>query len=56
MLCWHGKRVESNLLLLRHRLVVVLALWVLCRVADGGTMAPKLWQRGRTLEALEVER
>ena len=56
MLCWHGNRVESYLLLLRHRLVVVLALWFLCRVANGGAMAPKLRQGGRTLEALEVER
>ena len=56
LLCWHGKWVESYLFLLGHRLVMVLTLWVLCRVANGGAMAPKLRQGGRTLEALEVER
>ena len=57
MLGWHGKGVERDLLLLGHRLVVVLTLrGGVLRVADGGTMAPKLWQGGRTLEALEVKR
>jgi hypothetical protein len=55
MLRRHGERVERDLLLLSHRLVVVLTLRGLWRVADGGAMAPKLWQGGRALEALEVK-